>query len=163
MMILLQPLVLGEEKQVATGPGAQAAFESLKKLVGEWEAEAGGEKVSLSYKLTGAGSALMETLLKGTPHEMVSMYHMDRQDLMMTHYCSAGNQPQLKFDAAASTPDRFVFKFVRGSNMDPAKDGHIHGLVFRVVDANQIEHEWEHYKDGKAAGENLKFVATRKK
>jgi hypothetical protein len=163
MLILLPPLALGDEKQASGIPSAaQNAFESMKKLAGEWEGEAGEEKVHAVYRVTGAGSALMETLLPGTPHEMVSMYHMNGADLVMTHYCAAGNQPHLKFDPAASKPDRLVFKFVSGSNMDPNKDGHIHGVVFRLVDADHLEGDWEHYKDGKP-GEGMKFAVTRKK
>jgi len=164
ILILLPPLAMGEEKQAAgTSSAAHKAFESLKKLTGEWEGQAGGEKVGVVYRLTGAGSALMETLLPGTPHEMVSMYHMNGPELVMTHYCAEGNQPHLKFDAAASKPDRFVFTFVSGSNMDPAKDSHIHGVVFRLIDNDHLEGEWESYKDGKAADHTMTFAVTRKK
>ncbi len=163
LLVLLPAMAVGEQKEAAAaGSGAQAAWENLKKLPGEWEGEAGGEKVQVFYRLTGAGSALMETLFQGTPHEMVSMYHMDGPALVMTHYCAEGNQPHLKFDPAVSKPDLFVFSFVSGSNMDASKDGHIHGVVFRLVDADHLEGEWQHYKDGKA-GEKLKFVVARKK
>ncbi len=163
MLILLPPLALSADKTAAgADPGAKAAWENLKKLVGEWEGEAGGEKGTVVYRLTGAGSALMETLLPGSPHEMVSIYYMDGPQLVMTHYCAAGNQPHLKFDPAASKPDYFVFTFVSGSNMDPNKDGHIHGARFRLLDADHVESEWEDYKDGKAAG-SMKFLLTRKR
>jgi hypothetical protein len=87
---------------------------------------------------------------------------MDGADLVMTHYCAAGNQPHLKFDPAASKADRYVFTFAGGSNLDVKKDMHIHGLVFRVVDADHVESEWESYKDGKADA-TMKFVVARKK
>jgi len=151
LLILVPPLAVGQEKQVAGPSAAQSAFETMKKWAGEWEGETtGGEKGRVIYRLT------------GTPHEMVSMYHMNGPDLVMTHYCAAGNQPHLRFDPSASKPDLFVFTFVRGSNMDVTKDMHIHGVVFRVVDDDHIESEWESYKDGKAA-DSLKFVVARKK
>jgi len=163
VLILVPPLAAGQEKQAAGLSTTQSAFEIMKKWAGEWEGEAtGGEKGRMIYRLTGAGSALMETLAPGTPHEMISMYHMNGPDLVMTHYCAVGNQPHLRFDPAASKPDRFVFTFVSGSNMDVTKDMHIHGVVFRVVDGDHMESEWESYKDGKAA-DTMKFVVARKK
>ena len=128
LLILVPPLAVGQEKQVAGPSAAQSAFETMKKWAGEWEGETtGGEKGRVIYRLTGAGSALMETLAPGTPHEMVSMYHMNGPDLVMTHYCAAGNQPHLRFDPSASKPDLFVFTFVRGSNMDVEGYAHSRG------------------------------------
>jgi len=162
VLILVPPLAIGQEKEAA-GSSATRAFEIMKKWAGEWEGEAtGAEKGRIFYRLTGNGSALIETLAPGTPHEMISVYHMNGPDLEMTHYCAVGNQPHMRFDPDASTPDRFVFTFVSGSNMDVKKDMHIHGVVFRVVDGDHIESEWESYKDGKTA-DTLRLVVARKK
>ena len=55
------------------------AFEQMKQLAGNWEATMdmgkGPQTVKASYKLTSAGSALIETVFEGAPHEMVSVYH----------------------------------------------------------------------------------------
>ena len=32
----------------------------------------------------------------GTPHEMITMFHMDQAELLATHYCSAHNQPRMR-------------------------------------------------------------------
>src|SRR5579862_770130 len=72
------------------------AFEKMKSLVGTWEQPSGGHTFRTVYRLTGADSALMETLGPNTPEEMVSMYHMDDDRLLLTHYCAAHNQPTLK-------------------------------------------------------------------
>ena len=61
-------------------------------------------EASVVYKLTGAGSALVETQFPGSSHEMVSVYHLDGEDLRMTHYCAVGNQPHVKLDRANSKP-----------------------------------------------------------
>ena len=34
----------------------------------------------------------------GQPMEMLSIYHQDKGDLLMTHYCILGNQPKMKAD-----------------------------------------------------------------
>ncbi len=92
---------------MSEGVEAKAAFDRLKTLAGEWNVAASGEHhdSKVIYKVTAAGSALMETDSAGSKHEMVTMYHLDGKDLLMTHYCAAGNQPRLKLDLKASKPD----------------------------------------------------------
>src|SRR5271155_952493 len=70
-------------------------FEAPKQLVGSWEGtqlEDGKEKqVAVDYRLSSAGTVLIETLFAGSPDEMVSVYHRQGKTLAMTHYCSLGN------------------------------------------------------------------------
>jgi hypothetical protein len=71
---------------------AQKSFEELKSLDGSWEGKASnGEPVQVSYKVTSSGSALMSEI-KGK-EDMISMFNLDGERLLMTHYCSTGNQP----------------------------------------------------------------------
>jgi hypothetical protein len=104
------------------------------------------------YRLTGAGSALVETDFPESNHEMVSVYHLDGDELRLTHYCAAGNQPRLKLDRTNSTPTRFVFVFDGGTNMDPAKDMHIHGMTLSFEKEGEVEAAWEAHNEGKSAG-----------
>jgi len=144
----------------------QANFERLKKLVGDWEVvdskdEATKGKVALTYRLTAGGSAVIETVFPGSEMEMVSVYHRDGDQLVMTHYCCAGNQPRMRAKTGDSK-DELVFEFTGGSNLDPAKDGHIHNGRIRFVDADHIQSEWEFYSGGKRANKHS-FELVRKK
>jgi hypothetical protein len=132
-------------------------------LDGEWkvtgpDAHEHGQKVI--YKVTAAGSTLMETQHPGSKHEMVTMYHLDGKDLKVTHYCAAGNQPRMKLDLKGSKPDYYSFVFDGGTNLDPAKDMHIHGLRIKFLEDGKIESEWEGYIDGKPS-ETAKFPMSR--
>ena len=132
---------------------AQKTFESLKKLEGTWVESKGAGKPSLKvvYKLTGAGSTLIETQLPGTPMEMVTVYHLDGPDnLMLTHYCAAKNQPTMKLLPGA-TAKEFKFDFVSGTNMKPT-DMHIHAVRYQLLSSDHIISEWVGYMDGKPAG-----------
>ena len=53
-----------------------------------------------SYRVASGGSVVQETLFPGSPHEMISMYHLAGGQLVMTHYCAMGNQPRMKLDTA---------------------------------------------------------------
>ena len=58
--------------------------------------------VALRYRLIAADSVLVETDFPGTAKEMLTMYHRDGDQLMLTHYCRCGNQPRMRARAGAA-------------------------------------------------------------
>ena len=143
----------------------KAAFERLKGLTGEWAGTVTskeGPPAQVRYELISGKSAVMETLFPGTDHEMRSIYHMDGSDLVMTHYCAMGNQPRMKLEVAASTLSELVFKFTGGSNLDPARDAHVHDGKIMLRSADQLEAEWAVYQGGAPSGSNRFFLSRRK-
>ncbi len=144
---------------------ARAAFDRLKTLDGEWKTNEaieghGDHAGKILYRVTANGSVVMETYFPGTDHEMVTMYHLDGDELRLTHYCAARNQPHLKLDKAASTADTLVFAFDGGTNFDPAKDFHMHSGRITFRDGKRIETEWDGYK-GTEKMHSAKFVLSR--
>jgi hypothetical protein len=146
-------------------------WEKLKQLAGEWIAavDAAAEKDTSAdavlplciYRVTSAGSVVQETLFPGTPHEMVTMYHLDGPDLVLTHYCALGNQPRMRAEPPGA-PNKLVFKFAGGTNIDPAKDGHMHDLTLTFIDADHVRAEWASYAKGRQSGVKT-FEMKRKK
>lgn len=136
----------------ATNPG----FERMKKLVGTWVAadEEGKptDQVVSVIRLTAAGSAIHETLFPGQDHEMVSVYTADGSDVVMTHYCMLGNQPQMKA-TTKSLGDQLHFEFAGGTNLDPAKDKHMHSAVLKFIDDDHFEVEGIGWDGGKPAAD----------
>jgi len=143
----------------------KAAFERMKTLAGTWEGLAGhgpsGQAATVTYRVASGGSVVEETLFPGTPHEMISMYHVVDGELALTHYCAMANQPRMRLDRKASTPDRLVFVFDGGTNFDPAKDTHVHSGVVEWK-GETLHNTWAVYAGGKETGQN-EFVLTRKK
>src|SRR4029077_1754769 len=72
-------------------PETSPRFEALKKLAGDWvELGTDGkptDKIVSSIRVTSGGNTVQETLFPGSDHEMVTMYHLDGADLILTHYC----------------------------------------------------------------------------
>jgi hypothetical protein len=127
------------------------AFEKLKKLEGTWEGQAtGGMAAKVIYKVTGAGSALVETQFPGSAHEMVTVYHLDGGALVMTHYCAAGNQPSMKFKPGKDG-NTLAFDFYKGSNMKTT-DMHMHSMKFMFKDNDHVTSYWTSFSGGKSAG-----------
>ena len=128
----------GKAPAAAPHPG----LERLKKLAGTWVmADKDGkptDHVVSVIKVTAAGSAVHETLFPGQPQEMVSVYHRDGADLMMTHFCMLGNQPRMKADPK-SPANQIHWQFAGGSNLDVNKDKHMHEGTVTFVDDDHIE------------------------
>jgi hypothetical protein len=142
----------------------KAAFERLKSLAGTWEGKAGhgdaSRQASVVYRVASGGSVVQETLFPGSPHEMISMYHLVGGELVMTHYCAAANQPRMKLDAKASTADKLVFAFDGGTNFDPAKDGHVHS-GFISWKGEELHNDWSFWQGGREVSHNV-FALKRK-
>jgi hypothetical protein len=144
---------------------AAAQLEKLKALAGTWAGKAAhggspGDDTSVIWRVTAAGSAVVETIAPGTPHEMVTVYHLDGDKLMLTHYCAAGNQPTMRA-RPSKDPSVIAFDFVRGSNVKPG-DMHMHSARIVLTSEDRLETEWTTWNGGKAA-DSAKFALTRQK
>src|SRR5437868_12177942 len=102
-MMLAAPCIAKDE--ASPKPSApydtSTAWEAMKKLVGEWEGTGGppnGPKPTARYRLTAGATVLEEVLFVGTPQEMTTMYYPEKQALVLRHYCTMGNQPEMKFE-----------------------------------------------------------------
>jgi hypothetical protein len=142
---------------------ASTAFAKLKELAGDWKGESGEEgkklEVFVQYKVTSNGSVVMETLFPGTPHEMVTVYYLDGDNLVLVHYCAVGNQPRLRLKK--STSDSLEFDFAGGSNIEVSKDAHMHALKLTFEGKEKITAAWDYFKGGRKV-DVTKFTVTRK-
>jgi len=157
-----QPCFAGSESASLQVDSA-AAFELLTQLHGDWQGTVEtkqGAAANVVYRLTANRKTVMETLFPGTDDEMISMYHMDGNDLVMTHYCAMGNQPRMKL--ASAKGGQLVFDFAGGSNLDAKKDVHIHSGTITFINSNELEAEWKVFQGEKPIGAN-RFFLTRLK
>ena len=130
-------------------------FEQMKKLVGKWEGTAGGMKATAEFRMTGGGSALMQTLGKDGPYEMVTMFTMDGDRLLATHYCAAHNQPRMQ--AVNSAGSNVVeFKYLDGTNIQPG-DSHMENVKVTMVDADHHKELWMSTENGKSSSMEFDF------
>ena len=139
-----------------------ASFDRLKALVGEWEGKAEkGTPVRVSYKLVSGASVLLETLAPDNEPEMVTMYHPDGSRLLLTHYCSAGNQPRMRAVPSASGSPELQFVFLDATNLASPETGHMHKLGIRFEDKDHFTQRWTWRDNGQEKTEVFHF--TRKK
>jgi hypothetical protein len=165
VMVLLATLVSARADEKA-GTAAAQRFAALKKLAGDWvEAGKDGkptEKIVTSFRVTAAGTALHETVFPGTDHEMITMYHLDGPDLILTHYCTFGNQPRLRAEPD-SDGIRIAFKFVSATNMKSTDEQHMDHATLTLVDADHFKAEWVALENGKTCHqETIELVRKQK-
>jgi hypothetical protein len=153
--------MLATSAKAGSGNGAQA-FEKLKSLAGQWESGATGEmKAATEFAVTSGGSAVIERfhMTDGAKQEeMVTMYYLDGDQLKMTHYCTAGNQPTFagEYDPETRT---LTFNFLSATNLKSPNDGHMHHAVYTFVDDNHFKTNWTFQKDQKDAfAEQVTYV-----
>jgi hypothetical protein len=157
----------GKSEAKLPPPPTNTALDKMKKLAGTWvAADKDGkptDQVVSVIKVTAGGSAVHETLFPGQPQEMVSVYTAEGPDLVMTHYCVLGNQPRMKADPS-SPPNQIVFRFVGGTNLNPAKDKHMHEATLTIVGDDRIEVNGTGWENGAPTKEmccGLKLVRKK--
>jgi len=149
---------------------AQSALAFLKTTSGDWMSGSGqyehggvapaGNRSVVSVKTKAAGSAVVHTYAQGTPGEMETVFHMDGDQLLLTHYCALQNAPVLKF-VKSNVPGELKFEFLGGTNFDPKVDAHLHESTFVIKDKDTIEQRSTVFANGKATPE-LKSLLHRK-
>ena len=137
---------------VAAGSDAHKTFDQLKGLEGNWAGtNSQGQPLQVTFRLTAGGSALMSEIVghdpdKHGPENMITMFHMDGDRLLMTHYCGAGNQPRMK--VVSSDAKTVSGEFFDGTNSGPG-DGHMQHVTFSQSDADHHTEEWVFLDHGK--------------
>lgn len=124
-----------------------SAFQQVKGLVGEWSghyewsgARSGEGEIKAVYYMTGNGSSIVENLTVSSSSvvTMTSVYHMDGDDLRMTHYCAAGNQPRLmalSFDKQGAAVD---FEMIDITNLAQSYPGHVYKVRLEFQDKDHL-------------------------
>ena len=135
-----------------------ADFERLKALAGTWKGtttEMNGVKsdATVEYSVTSNGNAVVEKLFPGTPQEMVSIYYDNNGKPSMTHYCGIGNRPQMNL--ASSNEQEMKFDFSSTSDIDAAKNAHMHSLTLAFDGKDKLVQHWTFFQNGAEAGSTV--------
>lgn len=130
---------------------AQAAFEKLKTLAGDWEGKSTkGWTEKVTYAVIAGGSVIMEVSYGAHPGEwMATMFHLDGDKLMLTHYCVAKNQPRLKATRIADDLSSITFEYQDATNLKSRDEGHMDKAVFNLTDPDHFNAQWTWFENGR--------------
>jgi hypothetical protein len=140
---------------------AQKTLDRFKSMVGTWQGKsASGGTSEVTYRLEAGGTAVMADMHMAEEN-MLSMYYVDGDQLLMTHFCPSNNQPRMK---AIIAPDlnTVTFDFLDATNLPGPQTGHMHRAVFLFsADSSHYSEEWTWKQEGK--DHKMYFEMERKK
>jgi hypothetical protein len=122
----------------ASGPqsDAQKAFEKMKTLAGSWEGTVMGIPINFTIRAASSGTAILHegNTEKGVPNHEITMFYVEGDRLLATHYCDAGNRSNMEGKMSADGKSvEFNFLDVAGST----KGGLVKRMMFTMIDANK--------------------------
>lgn len=146
--LLLATIVGAGTVPANTGNDAAAGFARLKALAGEWETTIDGKKSHLTYEVIAGGSSVVEHESTTDRPEMLTVYHLDGNRILLTHYCGAGNQPRMEARSFDPQTGELRFQFLDITNLANANAGHMHNTTLRLVDNHHVSSEWQFFENG---------------
>lgn len=137
-----------KEKATAPSSATLSAFEKIKSLAGDWEARDGvnygGKPIRISYRVVSQGTGVMETYTQVGVDiiEMVTVYHLDGDKLVMTHFCAVNNQVRLRAEPFTADPKELKFSYVDASNLSVSNRDVMTNLAFTFTDRDRFTQAW---------------------
>ena len=141
---------------------AKTAYAELQSLVGEWQADTSMGKAHVTYESIAGGSALVEWDTMEHMPPMETVFHLDGDRLLLTHYCDLGNQPRLEARVYDTQARKLEFAFLDATNLAGPTASHMHNASYRFIDANHFSSRWELYENGQQKSvEAFEFTRVR--
>jgi len=115
---------------------AQKAFEKMKTLTGSWDGTVMSIPINFTIRAASSGTAILHegNTEKGPPNHEITMFYVEGDRLLGTHYCDAGNR--VRWEGKMSPDEKtieFSFLDVAGST----KGGLLKRMMFTMIDANK--------------------------
>jgi hypothetical protein len=132
--ILILALSLLSSSSFADGKAALDLFKSLK---GAWTIQENGKPlpIKMNYDLGSRDTVVMEQFGKE-----LSVFYVDKNELLITHFCNRGNQPRLRL-AKGKISNTYEFEMIDVTNLESQDDSHVQKIIYRVLDQMHIDLE----------------------
>jgi len=141
---------------------AQKSFDLLKTLAGTWQGPVSTEPAQpnmgdrsftqVTMRVTSRGNALVHEMHEpSVPDDParydhpLTMFYLDGDRLLLTHYCDAGNRPRMSGKVSPDSKKvEFDFVDLSGGN----QYGHMYHAVFTFIDADHHIEDWTYMLPG---------------
>ena len=132
-------VVFGQDNPPKT-PGAQSdakkAFTKLKTLAGSWQGSVRDIPINFTIRAASSGTAILHegnTSAEGPPKHEITMFYLDGDRLLATHYCDAGNRSRWE---GKMSPDEKAIEFSFIDVTGSTRGGYLKDMVITMTDAN---------------------------
>ena len=92
---------------------------------------------------------------------MITMFTVDGDHLIATHYCSAKNQPQMMTSAITDVQKPLAFSLARITGLKSPDDWHNTGLTMIQEDNDHLTQEWTYQSKKKSGKRTFRFTRVR--
>jgi hypothetical protein len=141
----------GEPSKPVDSATAHAVFERLKRLDGTWRGKStkGWEDRSVIHTIAKGSAVAVRSEEEDADSAMLSVYYMDGDRLLLTHYCEARNQPRLVATAISEDGRKLLFTFLDATNLASRDNGHMDKLLLELIDDDHFSENWTWYSNGR--------------
>jgi len=160
--VLVASMIVTVSTLVSAQSDAQKSFDEIKMLAGAWQGPVtvdppmkdmqDGSGVKVSLRVTSRGNAIVHEMTDPAKPDdptkvdhPVTMFYLDNGQLLLTHYCDAGNRPRM---VAKSSPDGKTLDFDFLDVAGPTNYGHMQHATFTIINANHHIEEWTYLMPG---------------
>ncbi len=132
--------VFGQDNPPKT-PNAQSdakkTFAKLKTLAGSWQGTVMDTPINFTIRAASSGTAILHegnTTKEGPPKNEITMFYLEGDRLLATHYCDAGNRSYMEGKLSADGKAiEFSFLDVVGST----RGGYLKDMVLTMIEADR--------------------------
>ena len=116
-----------------------------------------GRQFLVGYRLTANDTVLVESWTMSPTRQSMTVYHMDGEALIATHYCPQGNQPRLQYSVETSN-ERLHFAFQDATNLLDPNVAHQHEFWIRRHADGSFARNETYLENGEAGSETATFT-----
>lgn len=162
--LVLTSLVASNAAQDKTSAQTLAAFEKIKGLAGAWVGSYSAAKGAIKharYDVVSNGMAVILIMDWGSDGNMATVFHLDGDAVIATHYCPVGNQPRMRANISGER-NAVEFRFQDATNLSRPSDWHMRDLklVFDAPDQHTLH--WTYFDNGKEETGTFKYKRNAK-
>ncbi len=124
----------GAEAEESAPSPAERQFAWIASLEGRWQV-AGNDALQIVFERTARGHTMVERWETASGLHSITVYHLDGNRVIATHYCPQGNQPRL--ESIAGGEDRIAFRFLDITDLDEG-ESHTFTLEFAPLENGSV-------------------------
>ena len=138
-LVVMATVVLPQEpsKSASAQSDAKKALAKLKTLAGSWEGTVMDIPINFSIRAVSSGTAILHeghTSGGRPPNHEITMFYLDGERLLATHYCDAGNRARWEGKMSPNGKAiEFSFLDVAGST----RGGYLKDMVITMIGADR--------------------------
>ncbi len=125
-----------DPKPASTQSEAKKAFAKLKTLTGSWQGTVMDIPINFTIRAVSSGTAILHeghTSKEGPPKHEITMFYVEGDRLLATHYCDAGNRARWE---GKMSPDGKAIDFSFLEVTGPTRGGYLKDMVITMIDAD---------------------------